>query len=99
MGFGLAVLPWQFFIMVFGILVLCLAFGDQLLGTYCIAHRIGGLFVVRGCSKQVRGYFGGFVYCRASYFVWRHYLVYCLDSVELLPLEEVVMIIKIRPGL
>ena len=35
-----------------------LAIGDKLFGTYRIAHRIGGLFVVCGCSILVCGYLG-----------------------------------------
>ena len=33
-----------------------LAIGDKLFRTYRIEHRIGGLFVVCGCSIRVRGY-------------------------------------------
>ena len=56
MEFGVAVLPWQWFIMEFAMLPFYLAIGDKLFGASRIAHRIGGLFVVCGCSILASGY-------------------------------------------
>ena len=54
MEVGLAVSPWQYY----GIwdLPFHLAIDDKVFGTYRVAHRIGGLFVVCGCSIRVCGY-------------------------------------------
>ena len=51
-----------------------LAIGDKIFGTYRIAHRIGGLFVVWGSMIQVCGYWGfhilwGFVLCIEAIFI------------------------------
>ena len=69
-----------------------LAIGDKLFGTYRIAHRIGGLFVVCCCSGlRILG--GGL------YYLSRHYLLYASTCVGLPFREAVVMTMKIRPGL
>ena len=50
--------------------------GDNLFGTYRIAHRIGGLFVVCGCSILVSRYVGVSYWSTeiwVSYGVARHY--------------------------
>ena len=98
MEFGVAVLPWKLFIYEIWDLPFYLAMGDMILGTYRIAHRIGGLFVVFGSLIQVCGYWG-FTYCGVSCYVSRHYLV-CLvaGGVELL-LQEQSLMLMIRPGL
>ena len=72
----------------FGITVY-LAMDDDLFGTYRIAHRIGGLCVVCGCSVLVCGYLSfpllllGFVLCAGALFGT------CLGSVEGCPTEAV----------
>ena len=98
MEFGVTVLPWKKFPSGIWDLPFYMAGGDKMLGTYGIAHRTGGRFVVCGSVIQVCGYWGfhilwGFV------FVWGHCLV-CLvaGGVELLLLEQSLMSM-IRPGL
>ena len=55
-----------------------LAIGDTLFGTYRIAHRIGGLFVVCGCSMLMCGY-SGVSFHGVLCYVSRRYLIYAWE--------------------
>lgn len=61
-----------------------LAIGDKLFGTYRIEHRIGGLFVVCGCSIRVRGYLA-VSYILGFRIMCRGIIRYMPRSVELPP--------------
>ena len=75
-----------------------LAIGDKSFGTYRIAHRIWGLFVVCGCSILVYGYLGG-SYITGFPIMCRGIIWYMPRSVEGCPMEAVANDNEIRPRL
>ena len=94
-GFGMVVLLWQRFVQDWD-WQFHLAIGDELFVTYRIAHRIGGLFVVCGCSILVCGYLG--MSCVIRSCAISEALFICLGDGTASLFEAVVMTMEIRPG-